>query len=71
MACPYSACNIPGVRACAKLTRPHNAPFQVGLATPDHTPAGRGWQESEIYFDGANDCEYMLTRVARASALTR
>ena len=29
--------------------------LQVGLATPDHTPAGRGWQESEIYFDGAND----------------
>lgn len=26
--------------------------WHVGLATPDHTPAGRGWQHSEIYFDG-------------------
>ena len=35
----------------------------VGLATPDHTPAGRGWDESEIYFDGAND---VSARVRRA-----
>ena len=27
----------------------------VGLATPDHTPAGRGWMQSEIYFDGADE----------------
>jgi arylsulfatase B len=29
--------------------------WHIGLATDDHTPAGRGWQNSMIYFDGAND----------------
>ena len=27
----------------------------IGMATADHTPAGRGWEHSLIYFDGAND----------------
>ena len=27
----------------------------LGLATPAHTPAGRGFEQSQIYFDGAND----------------
>lgn len=29
--------------------------WHVGLATPSHSPAGRGFEQSEIYFDGAND----------------
>lgn len=28
--------------------------WHVGLATPDHTPKGRGWEKHMIYFDGAN-----------------
>ena len=30
----------------------------MGLATPDHTPFGRGYQKSLTYLDGANDCEW-------------
>lgn len=29
--------------------------WHVGLATPDHTPYGRGFQSSLAYLDGAND----------------
>jgi arylsulfatase B len=29
--------------------------WHLGLATPDHTPKGRGYQQSLTYLDGAND----------------
>jgi arylsulfatase I/J len=31
--------------------------WHLGLATPSHTPKGRGYQHSLTYLDGANDCE--------------
>ena len=38
----------------------HHVPGRVGkwhagMATPDHTPLGRGYDTSLIYFDAAND----------------
>jgi arylsulfatase B len=32
--------------------------WHVGLATPDHTPKGRGYSKSLTYLDGANDCKH-------------
>ena len=29
--------------------------WHIGLATTDHSPKGRGWQNHMIYFDGGND----------------
>ena len=31
--------------------------WDCGMATPDHTPMGRGYDESLIYFHHMNDCE--------------
>lgn len=30
--------------------------WDVGMATPDHTPAGRGYDSSLVYFHHSNDC---------------
>lgn len=42
-------------RSADNLPSPLPGKWHVGLATPDHTPRGRGWDNSLIYFDGAND----------------
>jgi hypothetical protein len=53
---------MPGIANKLTLHSPHfllspplkKGKWHVGAATPDHTPAGRGWQQHMIYFDGAN-----------------
>jgi arylsulfatase B len=53
---PRNMTALPAALAAAGYTR--RAAFgkwHVGLATPDHTPAGRGFTDSLVYLDGAND----------------
>ena len=45
------ACSLP-TPSLRPLSHPSHLAGHVGLATPDHTPAGRGWQQHMIYFDG-------------------
>jgi arylsulfatase B len=45
--------------------------WHLGLATPDHTPKGRGYQKSLTYLDGANDYWNSATRCAPPPSPTR
>ena len=44
--------------------------WHVGMATADHTPRGRGWEHSMIYFDGANDYWTSQSGSCGAAAVT-
>jgi arylsulfatase B len=42
----------------------------LGLATPAHTPAGRGFEQSQIYFDGANDYWTQIGETCGSTSVT-
>jgi arylsulfatase B len=52
---PRNITALPSKLAAAGYTTIQSGKWHIGLATPDHTPHGRGYAHSLSYLDGAND----------------
>ena len=52
---PRNMTALPAKLAAAGYHTVQSGKWHVGLATPDHTPHGRGYAQSLTYLDGAND----------------
>jgi len=52
---PRNVTALPAMLKAAGYATVQSGKWHLGLATPDHTPLGRGYEQSLSYLDGAND----------------